>query len=448
MAGRVGQILARSAQKLAKLLRLAATPQAAVVTAGFLGMGYLALTLTVMRAPQTPRRAAYRAPDRVKPEALRQSQRKVYPYSVVAGGIYERAEVGERMRTDPVVNAHYRGIDTERLVPLQLAKPRLAYVSYRRDNRVYWTKRPVKIAAGEVVWTDGKSKIRARCGNLLAENPQLPTYWMDPEERELNRPQTGLLVMPARAGVAPVASPLAGALPGVEDPSNPGFAPLEGASEWFPQAADAGPGPGTGGPTGPGAGLLPGGGSGGSGGSGGGGGSGEPGGPGTPVDPGGPGNPGTPGEPGNPGGPNPPVTPPGPNPPGPNPPGPNPPGPNPPGPNPPVTPPGPNPPGPNPPGPNPPGPTPPVTPPGPNPPGPNPPVFPPVTPPEEPPIFPPVIPPGPNPPVIPPGPNPPGPNPPGPNPPTPTPEPSTWLLMGAGLASLAYYKHRNSRGRR
>jgi hypothetical protein len=350
-------------------LRLFGYPQAAVVTAGFLGILYLAFSFTILRKPDPPAQATYRPPERVAPEPLRHRSRKVYPFSVVPGGIYEASEVRDRMKSDPVVYAHYQGVKADNLKPVQLSTARLAYVSYRRGDRIYWTRKPVKIAAGETVWTDGKSKIRARCGNMLAENPQLPTYWMDPSERQLNQAAPNLLILPARAGVAPIPSKISGSLPVVEDPGSPLFAPMEEVASWFPSAS-AGPFPGV---------NTPGGGSATD--------------PNNPVTPPGPNPPGP-----NPPDPDPPVTPPGPNPPDPNPPGPNPPGPNPPDP---------NPPGPNPPGPNPPDPNPPVTPPGPNPPGPNPPGP---------------NPPGPNPPgPNPPGPNPPGPNPPGPNPPGPNP---------------------------
>ena len=149
--------------------------QATIVLLGFLCVLVAAFSLTILRKPNAPARASYRAPDRVAPEPLRHKSRKVYPFSVVPGGIYEASEVRDRMKSDPVVFAHYQGVQADKLRPLQLKEPRLAYVSYRRENRVYWTKRPVKIAAGETVWTDGKAKIRARCGNLLAESPQLPT---------------------------------------------------------------------------------------------------------------------------------------------------------------------------------------------------------------------------------------------------------------------------------
>lgn len=50
------------------------------------------------------------------------------------------------------------------------------YVSYKYDGKIYWSQKPVTLQAGELLWTDGKKIIRARCGNELKPvRPTAPT---------------------------------------------------------------------------------------------------------------------------------------------------------------------------------------------------------------------------------------------------------------------------------
>ena len=94
--------------------------------------------------------------------------RQVFPYSVVPGGTLDAFEVVETMHGDPVARDHYRDVRAEALIPVRLDKQLLAHVSYRKGDKIYWTSRKLNIPKGELVLTDGKSILRARCGNRLA----------------------------------------------------------------------------------------------------------------------------------------------------------------------------------------------------------------------------------------------------------------------------------------
>lgn len=118
--------------------------------------------------------AAERAPD----------SSPVYRFSVVEGGVYSPAELTEA-RKDPVVAGHYRMVDHGQVRAVVLDRDRLGYVSYRSGGRVFWTKRPVLIHAGETVLCDGQNRIRARTGSLIADRPMSPVRIEDPSEREL-----------------------------------------------------------------------------------------------------------------------------------------------------------------------------------------------------------------------------------------------------------------------
>jgi hypothetical protein len=157
--------------------------------------------------------------------------RIVYPYSVIPGGVSSPEDVLEAMRRDPVVARHYAGFDARRARVETLRQPRLAYVSYRVKDRVYFTRKPVRLFAGEQVITDGKTAIRARCGNKVEEAPQAEVSAEEPPEQVLNTPKLEAETQPEKAealGAPKLESPR----PEEETPlaavvTPPGFAPLD-----------------------------------------------------------------------------------------------------------------------------------------------------------------------------------------------------------------------------
>ena len=110
--------------------------------------------------------------------------RRVYPHSIVPGGVHSAEEVARAKAHDPVVAAHYAAVDPSRMRVQRLAQPLAAHVSYRIGNKVYWTKGKVQLAAGEQVLTDGKTTLRARCGNIVSTVRRTPTFAGEPEEAE------------------------------------------------------------------------------------------------------------------------------------------------------------------------------------------------------------------------------------------------------------------------
>lgn len=137
-------------------------------------------------APRVSPEAA--APLRVQKPA--QPVRPVYAHSVVPGGVYSQAEFQKAVRADNAVRDHYAGINLTRLQARELQKPLLAYVSYRKDNKIYWTSRKVKIAAGEKILEAGGTMLRARCGNRISTTPKAPVITKKTDEplpEELDR---------------------------------------------------------------------------------------------------------------------------------------------------------------------------------------------------------------------------------------------------------------------
>src|SRR5437763_255626 len=72
--------------------------------------------------PQAGRPAAAAA------SPARDGGRRVYPYSVVPGGVAGREEIVHLLRTDQVVAQHYAGLQVSRIGTVAVSKPRAVYV--------------------------------------------------------------------------------------------------------------------------------------------------------------------------------------------------------------------------------------------------------------------------------------------------------------------------------
>jgi len=112
--------------------------------------------------------------------------RRVYPYSIVPGGVLDRAELAAVIKRDKVAAAHYADFQVEKAVPVKVAKARAVYVSYRKDGQVYWTSKKVMLAEGEILLSDGTSEIRTRCGNRISETRRLPVAANEPAPEVLD----------------------------------------------------------------------------------------------------------------------------------------------------------------------------------------------------------------------------------------------------------------------
>jgi hypothetical protein len=124
-------------------------------------------------------------------KALREMQatdRPVYPYSVVAGGVKDARELKWMADHDPVVRAHYAGFDYDHARVVRLTLARTAYVSYRIGNKVYWTRHRVTLHKGETVITDGKITARTRCANRVEEVPQQANSTSEPPPSKFDEP--------------------------------------------------------------------------------------------------------------------------------------------------------------------------------------------------------------------------------------------------------------------
>ncbi|MEO7270386.1 MAG: hypothetical protein ABIX28_01175, partial [Vicinamibacterales bacterium] len=94
-----------------------------------------------------------------------------YPYSIIPGGAKDVEALRAAIDADPVVRAHYANFDLAKVRVVRLTEPRVAHVSYRLGDHVFWTRRPLPLKADETLLTDGVHYARTRCGNQLATAP-------------------------------------------------------------------------------------------------------------------------------------------------------------------------------------------------------------------------------------------------------------------------------------
>jgi hypothetical protein len=125
--------------------------------------------------------ALAKLPGSEAPIQTAQYERKIYPYSIVPGGMRSREEVYANIRTDHVVAEHYSGFNVDETRIIQAPKTRSMYVSYRLGDEVFWTAKAVQIPQGETLVTDGIIEARTRCGNQLSATPMTPTSDKEPD---------------------------------------------------------------------------------------------------------------------------------------------------------------------------------------------------------------------------------------------------------------------------
>ena len=116
------------------------------------------------------------------------SQRPIFPYSIIAGGVRDAHELQNAAAADSVVARHYSDFRISQARTIQLNRPLAMYVSYRRKNQVYWTKNRMVIPAGESLMWDGENLARVRCANRLSAIAAKPVAASEPTTEELSEP--------------------------------------------------------------------------------------------------------------------------------------------------------------------------------------------------------------------------------------------------------------------
>lgn len=131
------------------------------------------------RSPETATTKTRRSVSASTPRSKLPFFRKVYAYSLIPGGVGTSSSFEISRMNDKVLSDHFHDMGSN-VVPTKLPQDRLMYSSYRAGDRIYWTKHPILISAGEPLFTDGTTLVRARCGNRLSDSPQRPVQKFSP----------------------------------------------------------------------------------------------------------------------------------------------------------------------------------------------------------------------------------------------------------------------------
>ena len=83
--------------------------------------------------------------------------RTVYPFSVIVGGIADADDLRSSLAKDRVAAIHFSDFDIAHARIVRLNTDKIAYVSYRMNNQIYWTRKRIKLTKGEFLVTDGKT---------------------------------------------------------------------------------------------------------------------------------------------------------------------------------------------------------------------------------------------------------------------------------------------------
>ncbi len=113
---------------------------------------------------------------------------RIYPYSVVDGGVHSVQELRSAIRGDPVVAKHYSNFNLDRARVIEARADGDFHVSYRIGEEIFWTKKRLKVAKGERLITDDTNLTRTRCANMLSEAPQGKTSPNEPAPEVLDEP--------------------------------------------------------------------------------------------------------------------------------------------------------------------------------------------------------------------------------------------------------------------
>jgi hypothetical protein len=157
----------------------------------------------------------------------------VYPYSVIPGGVRDVAALREAAAHDRAIARHFSNFDFKNARLERLSTPREVYVSYRIRDTIFWTRKRVRLPAGELLLTDGKLAARAKCGNQISDAAKPDVSDEEPAQDVMDQP----------VAIEPLGPPLP-LRPSVARMDLPAGAPvLEGVTGQFsfPLAVYAGP---------------------------------------------------------------------------------------------------------------------------------------------------------------------------------------------------------------
>jgi len=111
----------------------------------------------------------------------------VYPYSVVPGGIRDVESLRRAAATDRAIARHFAHFEYQKARLIRLKEARDVFVSYRIRDTMFWTRKTIRLHAGEMLLTDGKITARTKCGNQVSDQAKPEVSEEEPEEDILDQ---------------------------------------------------------------------------------------------------------------------------------------------------------------------------------------------------------------------------------------------------------------------
>lgn len=124
--------------------------------------------------------------------------RKVYPHSLIPGGVRGIYELRLRIQSDPILSRYYEGFSWADARSCMLPTGRY-FVSVRSESEITWSKTPIE-RGGQNCITDGTRTILTKCGNEVLvsqettdENQDFPPYEIEaPVYEEIEVPKLSI----------------------------------------------------------------------------------------------------------------------------------------------------------------------------------------------------------------------------------------------------------------
>jgi hypothetical protein len=191
-----------------------------------ISIGVVALLAGLVRCSKPPAKAAQRPILHASEAEVSAPRLKIYPYSLIPGGVGSNGEFQAYRKVDPVLAGHYAGMDS--LAVNRLATDEWLYASYRAADGIYWTKKPLLVHGGEAVLTDGENMVRMRCGNRLSKEAQTPVRKFEPPEVATDEalPEEEVRALESPPEIA-LTAPDGPGLPGLQPQEWPGKSPAK-----------------------------------------------------------------------------------------------------------------------------------------------------------------------------------------------------------------------------
>jgi hypothetical protein len=94
----------------------------------------------------------------------------------------------EAAARDRAVARLYAHFDFEHARLERIRAAREVYVSYRIRDSIFWTRKKIRLPAGEMLLTDGKITARAKCGNQISDVSKPDVSDEEPEQDVMDQP--------------------------------------------------------------------------------------------------------------------------------------------------------------------------------------------------------------------------------------------------------------------